>query len=355
MPWGGDSVILNENGQLAVNGALPSLKFEAIDYKSNTNIPNISNIFCVKNIFFIIDSSSNNKIFYSNDAINWQELVNVPNLREISSIYYINNIYIFADLDDSKIAYSTNIKTWNIVDLPMIASSVWINVCYGNNMYVISDDYGENAYSFDCINWKQGNSPKSEASSGIVYGDGAFVTVSNVDGTIYYSQDCLSWDTVDGKLSVNNFNLSLLYDNNRFMCLNGEGVFVYSDANNWKDINSWKYKTLTKNSGSYNNYGLHSLNGLVVILLDKIFISADCINWTIIENPRNPSISSIWEYMCYGNNKYVIALSNSQIYHGYLTYKYPISIAEYDAVGGVMINPDHFTITNAVLSLKNPP
>lgn len=144
--------------------------------------------------------------------------------------------------------------------------------------------------------------------SGIAYGNGKFVAVSNGSFNIMHSNDGVTWESV----TVGSFGLSdVVYANGKFVAVGAEfsgldlitNVQVSTDGVNWT-----RYTPFTNGiAPKAITYG----NGLFVVVANggsnRLMTSPNGISWTIrsvLGNDDN------WNSVCFGNNTFV-AVSTS--------------------------------------------
>jgi hypothetical protein len=154
-------------------------------------------------------------------------------------------------------------------------------------------------------NWYS-NSPGSLPFSGIAYGNGRFVAVSNGSTTLRHSTDGITWNSV----TVGSLGLSgIVYANGKFVAVGGQlldnfvtNVEVSTDGISWT-----RYNPAFEIQAKSITYG----NGLFVAVAfggpgNRVMTSPDGINWT----QRTPSANNDWQSVAYGNGKFVAVSSN---------------------------------------------
>jgi len=154
-------------------------------------------------------------------------------------------------------------------------------------------------------NWYP-NSPGSLPFSGIAYGNGRFVAISNGSTTLRHSTDGISWNSV----TVGSLGLSgIVYANGKFVAVGGQlsdnfitNVEVSTDGISWT-----RYNPAFEIQAKSITYG----NGLFVAVAfggpgNRVMTSPDGINWT----QRTPSANNDWQSVAYGNGKFVAVSSN---------------------------------------------
>lgn len=152
------------------------------------------------------------------------------------------------------------------------------------------------------------NSAGSFPFSGIAYGNGKFVAISNGSTTLRYSSDGLTWTSV----TIGSFGLSgIVFADGKFVAVGAQysgvdlitNVEVSTDGINWT-----RYNPFTNGiSPKAITYG----NGLFVAVgnlgSNRLMTSTDGISWTIRSVLGN---NDSWQSIAYGNNKFV-AIANA--------------------------------------------
>lgn len=251
---------------------------------------------------FVATTNDSTKSAYSTDGINWSTTT-LPAQINWVNVDYCNNVFIAVARNSTTAAYSTDGIDWITITMPDKRS--WKQVAYGNGVFVAIAEYAHAAaYSTDGINWTSITMPTSPygAWSHIVYGYDRFV-VSNSDSSIVaYSIDGVSWNTATLPTSAD--WCSVAYGNGRYIIIDRDSTkTVYSpDGINWSIANS-----------SIDNIGYKPIvygNGKFLTAIRDTTTAAysiDGINWTTAILPE----ASAWYSMAYGDNKLVVASSQS--------------------------------------------
>lgn len=143
--------------------------------------------------------------------------------------------------------------------------------------------------------------------SGIAYGNGKFVAVSNGSTSIMHSSDGVTWTSV----TVGSFGLSdVVYANGKFVAVGGElsGSTLITNIQVSTDGVTWtRYTPSFQIQLKAITYG----NGLFVAVansgaVNRLATSPDGINWT----QRTPAANNDWQSVAYGNGKFVAISSN---------------------------------------------
>ncbi len=191
-------------------------------------------------------------IAYSENGLNWTTAdisgLGLPNSSKVYGLKYIQGRFIGVVNNSTYGVYSADGVNWTTMNLGHSGS--WVDVAYGNGVYVAIDDE-ENTYalstSSDGINWAyktsaMGNpSPKSK----IIFANGKFVisckTRSEVLDTIFsYSEDGETWlqSNVEAT-SANKSYYAVGWTGKEFISFGSKGAIVTSpDGVTWTKITS---------------------------------------------------------------------------------------------------------------------
>lgn len=155
------------------------------------------------------------------------------------------------------------------------------------------------------------NSIAANPYSGIAYGNGKFVAVSNGSFNLLHSNDGITWETV----TVGSFGLSdVIYADGKFVAVGAQysGADLITNVEVSTDgINCTRYNPFTNGiAPKAITYG----NGLFVVVgnlgSNRLMTSTDGINWTIrsvLGNDDN------WNSVAFGNNTFVaVATTGTQ-------------------------------------------
>ena len=191
----------------------------------------------------------------STNGINWTQLTQDPNLRDVANIngwkalsfgngkfilfgyHYLYRFYY--------VSTSTDGVTWNPpvqIDLTLQQSATNYEITYGNNKFVLLQGRGELADSTDGVNWTyRGSIPNIDGSNiwqDITYGNNKFVALGS-RGYISTSVDGKSWsEPIQNMTLAEAFPWSeLIYANNKFIAIRYTGAIAYSeDGVTWEPI-----------------------------------------------------------------------------------------------------------------------
>ena len=269
---------------------------------------------CVKwieNKFIICGNSSLNSknIAYSFDGITWnlelgQKLGSIIN--KCYYITYLGNRYIAVGRGRNSIAYSTDAISWVNVRNVNPFFSIGKSVIFGKNIYVAVGYRYKNsdscvAYSYDGEEWLINNTKKiDKLINDVIYGDGKFVIVG--DNFIGYSNDGISWTSVNNSSNIFDLGRSVSYGNSKFVAVGkGNNSIAYSnDGINWTGIG----KSLFTNEGLSVVWG----NNKFVVIgsgQKEIGYSSDGISWTAVSDSNIKASQKLYD-VAWGANKYVV-------------------------------------------------
>jgi hypothetical protein len=265
-------------------------------------------------------SSSNSRIAYSTDGINWSLVNNLSPRIYPHAVAYGNGKWVTDN------AYSTDGLNWNEATDRLSSIIFSPRIVYGGGKFIAigsSEDAKIVAYSSDGQSWTTAtNSPFGTGNNpdyvynDIVYSDGKFIVVGadrKVDNTVIAyipkiasSTDGINWTSVSPALFGNSSIDCIAYGGGKFVASNGRNATAYSlDGISWTPI-------ITKETKDYGcpdrfrciAYG----NGKWIGLESDYWMaySSDGINWTPAFNP--PDIS--FPKAVYGNGKFVVIDAN---------------------------------------------
>ena len=198
-------------------------------------------------------------------------------------------------------AYSGDGISWTSMNMPATAQG-WYAVAYGDDKFVAVGNTSTAAYSSDGITWS-GSSIANTNWTGIAYGNGTFIAVAGVGQSGAYSYDGINWNFINLPSATGGATTKFItYGNGFFVVTNYVSTAIdYSrDGINWL--------TSTRSSSFSIHTGLTYGNGIYSILnFDEASFSYDGINWL----NSNNIISSGFEAVAYGNNKFVAVSTNT--------------------------------------------
>jgi hypothetical protein len=172
---------------------------------------------------------------------------------------------------------------------------------HGWDTYAVKESY-ENSAIGSAETWYL-QTIAANPYSGIAYGNGKFVAVSNGSFDLLYSSDGITWTTT----TIGSFGLSdVIYANNKFVAVGAEfsgldlitNVQVSTDGINWT-----RYTPFTNGiAPKAITYG----NGLFVVVgnggSNRLMTSTDGISWTLRSVLGN---DDSWNSVAFGNNTFV--------------------------------------------------
>jgi hypothetical protein len=158
---------------------------------------------------FVAISSSGTEVAISADGEIWDSTGTLPSTGFVDVTYGRGKFVAVKTGDTGAVAYSdTGTGNWTADDMP--ASSAWISVSFGNNMFVaVASDSNSGAYSIDGETWSAMTMGSLDGSSvagyqKVRYGQSLFMTTAYLAGEagegysyVNTSQDGITW-TVQG-------------------------------------------------------------------------------------------------------------------------------------------------------------
>ena len=225
------------------------------------------------------------------------------------NICYGNDKFVIVG-HHSYLAYSFDGITWTKSTISS-NDKLWLSVCYGNDKFVAVGSKSYLAYSTDGINWTEGTiSNTSRKWESVCYGNDKFVAVAQSTNYFAYSTDGITW--TEGTISNTSRNwYSVCYGNGKFITVAyNDTYFAYST----NGIN-WTEGTISSTSRNWKSicYG----NGKFVAVANSNYFaySTDGINWTQAQSDT----ATYWDSVCYGNGKFVTGGC-----HSYQSSYYPV-------------------------------
>jgi hypothetical protein len=260
----------------------------------------------------------------SSDGINWTEYV-LPIWSGWTSLTY--GAGKFLAISSSKVIYSTYGMNWSQYSVPFSLGTY----CAGGDAGFVSCGGNNNlaAYSADGITWTRTYFPFTLNYSGVIYVDNnpfykfaAFgygnLGLANqaVKGYIVTSSDGVNWNMSGG-------SDILFYGENSMACLNGKCVAISSQQIAYSsDITAiFSVNTLTEYPNARFTAVAAGINNFMVIgysnfssqYSDPILLSStNGIVWNRV-NIAKTGTSTHFPKICYGKNKFVTPLSNSNV------------------------------------------
>lgn len=143
--------------------------------------------------------------------------------------------------------------------------------------------------------------------SGIAYGNGKFVAVSNGSTSIMHSNDGVTWTSV----TVGSFGLSdVVYANGKFVAVGAEFSGIDLVTNVQVSTNGVTWTRYTPFTNAISPKAITYGNGLFVAVANggsnRVMTSPDGISWTL----RNAASNINWQSVAFGNNTFV-AIANT--------------------------------------------
>ena len=261
---------------------------------------------------FVAVSGEADKAVYSEDGVNWTEII-LPSSSTYgwNSVVYGNGKFMAVRKGTTQsAAYSEDGVNWIATSLPI--STNWTSVTYGDGKFIAISGCTYSAYSEDCINWTRviSNAIPSD-NYDVTYGNGKFVAIgrdnSSNSNLAAYSEDGINWTQTTMPCSA--IWHSVAYGNGKFVAVTNDingtnsAIAAYSE-----DGINWTQTTMPLDADVRDiTYG----NGkFVAVSYTSVAYSEDGINWT------NTTMSSDKHFyaVTYGDNKFIIIGSNSIVY-----------------------------------------
>lgn len=189
--------------------------------------------------------------------------------------------------------------TWTLENSAL--QNNWINVCYGNGLFVAVSSDGNIMTSTNGTTWTQQTTPETSSWVNVCFGNGYFVAVAS-GGTnrVMVSSNGINWAT---KSCPSNIWLGVTYGNGTFVAVGGFPSCAMTSVDNGE---TWVSQTTTGENAFSVAYG----NGLFVAVASYssgIMTSPDGVTWTSVVSP---DANMTWRSVCYGNGTFV-AVSGS--------------------------------------------
>jgi len=132
---------------------------------------------------------------YSADGINWTNVVPIS-ADNFAAISYGSGKWVV--LANNTCYTSPDAINWTERTIP---NGSWMDVTYGNGVFVAVGDGGVCAYSYDGIDWVSNNFSAGGANLAIDFNGHVFLTIDDsIDG--YVSKDGVTWHTIATSPSV---------------------------------------------------------------------------------------------------------------------------------------------------------
>lgn len=262
-------------------------------------------------------AASKNKIAYSDDGINWNEIENTSGYNKI---FYGDNKFITTANGSHIFKSSTDGINWTSLNTGYSPGSDgrWI-LCYGNNKWLGMSDY-QNVpqwlYSEDGINWELIHT-YGKGYEGIAYGNNIFVGIQSYynDSSYVYFYDKDNFSSARLPATAPYGWKSIVFGDNKFIIIGaGTTTYCYStDGINWS--------TGTLPSSFSNSPKITYGNGKFVIIgwnTSTVLYSTDGINWNTSSLPSSLG----WDGLTYGDNKFISVAQASSSPWTTTTYAY---------------------------------
>ena len=291
------------------------------DGKSITVLPNTSVTYTVSSDYDTISDTivvtNNSTITVNALGLDWSNSIiernfsSVNEIKDISIAYngskYISVLYTYSkwDEDCSYISTSTDDIMWT----PLKSIDDYRDyIAYGNNKFVILDDYGQIMTSDDGEIWSSKTAVSNLGNNNwghIVYGNNKFIALCyDTNGYISTSTDGTNWTLAEQNSTLINYTWSdLIYDGSKFIVLSTNGyISTSTDGTNWttpiqdSNLNNYTWKSIVYDNSKY---VMISYNGFVSV-------STNCTNWTTpVRELPNLGNRNGWIHIDYNGNNYV--------------------------------------------------
>jgi hypothetical protein len=265
---------------------------------------------------YTYDNECNNflsKIAYSTDGKTWNLSQFDDDYLLIYDISYGNEKYV-AVCYDGKIGNSTNGINWIFQKINVFGEENVYSIAFGKGLFVAGAGNGIMAYSYDSTNWNliQNKPFGNSMIYHIAYGNNIFV-VGTQDGKLGYSVNGIDWTILPERIFGNSSIFELKYVNDRFIASSGHDI-AFS-----KNGISWEKQTVDIINNSYfiqaiaygeNMFLFGTGNG-------NIAFSHDLIDWKKVTDTKfgtdEPGKLDPINYIIDGNNRIVIEGKNGKI------------------------------------------
>ena len=231
-------------------------------------------------------------------------------------IGYGNGVYVAltGDCMSGTFEYSLNNgQTWTKA---LCATSYPIGIAYGNNRFVVVGNSSSIYASIDGIHWEETVSGVTVPIRALVYADGQFVAVGDLDGypahcyrdtaTLLTSPDGLFWKIQPSNTTANLKGVT--YGKGRYVAV-GDRLTIVTSANgvNWDTVlgpvlNYYPRDVTFGNDTFVAVGGINIVTGSQILKFSLAVVSADGTTW----DPLYPGIPEQYlNGVAYGNGKFV--------------------------------------------------
>jgi hypothetical protein len=246
-----------------------------------------------------VAAGNNGAILRSTDGLSWTRSAS-PVSSEIRAVVFSEEKGLFLAVgDNGTILASADGNSWTAttVGADCVSHAAW-----GNNKLVAISQQAI-YMSSDGARWTVTQKAGSGFFCDVAYGDGLFVVVGQLFGTVLTSPDGITWTPrnipgFDPRYLPDNTVGSIAFGNGTFLAWRNAGNLTSSDGINWEPL-----PALT-------NLPLVYLNGSFFAISANISSSKDGLTWVTHHpepRPENPMA------MAFGNNTYVIVGLSGEI------------------------------------------
>lgn len=181
---------------------------------------------------FISFAENENRISFSFDGISWETKF-IPDLQNWTAGAFGDNKFVLIADNSNNVVYSEDGENWSLTDIPDDTGefqdstlSSYTHLAYGKGKFVaVSVSDKATATSTDGITWERHNNvlpdPQDHTDNfvGLAYGDNKWILL-NQNGVVYYSFDGIEW--FQGETAPNNQEDPIQYIQFKYF----QGVFL---------------------------------------------------------------------------------------------------------------------------------
>jgi hypothetical protein len=261
------------------------------------------------------NGSTRNHILTSSDGISWTRIsLQQQNCNDWQSVTYGKGLFVAVgggncSANSSLIMTSLDGINWtfnnSFTNSISYRSTGLTGVTYGNGLFVAVSDGYNSIYdiitSSDGVNWTGSNPTQFSGFNGVGFGNGMFVVLSSSNGlsSVATSTDGVNWTSRN--TSTSSSLQCITYGNGKFVALpiSGSDVVTSTNGINWTTRN-------TSNGSGYSAIA-YGNKLFVAVGSNGVMTSPDGINWTRQTNVSGSGLSAV----AYGEGKFVDLSSSS--------------------------------------------
>lgn len=167
------------------------VSFDGIDWTEVTlSVSDNWNLSTYGEGLFLLLSPTTGATQLSVDGVNWVAGTTLTVLT-YTGLTFGNQLFVAVASGTNMLATSGNGITWNYITLP--SSSSWIDVAYGDGVYVVISQTSSALYSEDGITWHEISLPVSLTFTAIAFGNKQFTIIASNSTIVVTSSDGLIW------------------------------------------------------------------------------------------------------------------------------------------------------------------